>query len=212
VIAFIFVPIRSVFIPLRLLPHDLVLSYKTKLSVKYTFATSYCSCTRACSAGLRVLHGLPVSVPLGFNFFFLLLFELAHRAFSRLRPRCRRPRTMRRPLASRATPALRWLPPSAVRPSFAVSAACLRLLRRRCEDCLRRLRRLLLPLCLSGPPSRPACTVLPSSFFVIPLLAYCSVIFLLRSGHLPMLGFPSAQIPLQWLLCCRSFVCSPRGS
>lgn len=164
------------------------------------------------------LHGLPGSVPLGFNFF-LLLFELAHRAFSRLRPRCRRPRTMRRPLASRATPALR-LPPSAARPSFAVSAACLRLLRRRCEDCLRRLRRrcrqrlrrirrLLLPLSLGAPLKAG---VHGASFFVIPLLAYCSVIFLLRSGHLPMLGFPSAQIPLQWLLCCRSFVCSPRGS
>jgi len=146
------------------------------------------------------LHGLPGSVPLGFNFF-LLLFELAHRAFSRLRPRCRRPRTMRRPLASRATPALR-LPPSAARPSFAVSAACLRLLRRRCEDCLRRLRRrcrqrlrrirrLLLPLSLGAPLKAG---VHGASFF---LLRYSSASLLL--GHFPLAFRSSAHA---WISLC----------
>ena len=72
---------------------------------------------------------------------FLLLFQLAHRpsclqASARLRPRCRRSQTVRRPLALASAPRTVARDAGAVDPAVVASVGC--------EECLRRLRSLQL--------------------------------------------------------------------
>ena len=131
---------------------------------------------------------------------FLLLFQLAHRpsclqASARLRPWCRRSQTVRRPLALASAPRTVARDAGAVDPAVVASVGC--------EECLRRLRSLQLArrtttACLPSPSPPPLETDrqwLGAPFFVIPLLAYCSVItcnFFIGLTHSYLLPIGSA--------------------